>query len=100
MDEHDSQDVTRPTHYTGTTVCVHSAYQTGGRIYAEVECMEVILALDLPYPLDNVFKYIWRNGKKAKNPTLKDLMKAQFYLNRIIEELQWKEAHAKKQQEG
>jgi len=99
MDEHDSQEVTRPTHYTGTNVRVHHAYTTGGRIYAEVECMEVILALGLPYPLDNVFKYIWRNGKKAKNPALKDLMKAQFYLNRLIEELQLEESHAEKQQE-
>jgi len=93
MDEQDVRDIEHPGHYTGTAVRVYRAYQKDGRIHAEVECMEVLLALDLPYPLDAVFKYLWRHGKKTKNPPLKDLMKAKFYLDRYVAELQWKENH-------
>lgn len=51
------------------------------------ECLDVIEDLDMPYHLGNVMKYLWRCGRKNPDP-LKDLLKAQYYLNRHIALLQ------------
>jgi len=68
--------VNHPSHYT-----------SGG-----IECIDVIKAalLDKPYNgfvaccIGNVIKYIYRAGKKGD--TIQDLKKAQWYLNKAIQE--------------
>jgi len=67
-------DVTKPRHYV---VTLH------GR---EVECREVIRALDLPFALANVLKYLWRAGRKTPD-RLTDLRKAAAYLADEIDAL-------------
>lgn len=47
------------------------------------EVIKVIEAWSLDFHLGNAVKYIARAGKKG--PTLEDLRKAQWYLNRSIE---------------
>lgn len=50
------------------------------------EVIEVIYAWKVPYPLDNVIKYIARH--EYKGAPLEDLKKAQWYLNWYIEKLE------------
>lgn len=64
--------VNHPPHYT--------SHPSG------VECIQVTEHMD--FLLGNVVKYIWRNGLKDQVPSLVDLKKAQFYLNRKIENLE------------
>jgi len=47
----------------------------------QVECIDVIEALALPFHLGNVLKYLWRWDKKGG---LVDLKKARWYLDRHI----------------
>ena len=51
------------------------------------ESIKIIEHINLNFHLGNVFKYIYRAGKKTNNE-LEDLKKAQWYLNRYID---WKE---------
>lgn len=51
------------------------------------EAIKVIEAWDLNFHLGNVVKYISRAGKKDPTTNLEDLKKAQWYLNRYIEQL-------------
>jgi hypothetical protein len=55
-------------------------YTTGG-----IETIDFIEAKELNYHLGNVVKYITRSGHKGDK--LKDLEKAQWYLNRAIDNL-------------
>ena len=55
-------------------------YTTGG-----IETIDFIEAKELNYHLGNVVKYITRSGHKGDK--LKDLEKAQWYLNRVINNL-------------
>jgi hypothetical protein len=55
-------------------------YTTGG-----IETIDFIEAKELNYHLGNVVKYITRSGHKGDK--LKDLEKAQWYLNREIDNL-------------
>jgi len=55
-------------------------YTTGG-----IETIDFIEAKELDYRLGNVVKYITRSGHKGDK--LKDLEKAQWYLNRAIDNL-------------
>lgn len=64
--------VNSPPHYTQVVL------SNGAR----VECVEIIEALDLPYHLACVFKYIWRLNDKGSR--LENLRKARWYLNRWI----------------
>lgn len=68
MNRDESDSVNHPSHYGGDTV-----YET----------IKVLEAWKLNFNLGNCVKYISRADKKG-NP-LEDLMKAQFYLNREIE---------------
>lgn len=90
----DTRAVEHPSYYTGTRVHVKDVWeetvQEDTRKFALVECMEVIFALDLPFPIDNIFKYIWRAGRKEGNTLIRDLKKARFYLDRYIQELEWR----------
>ncbi len=52
----------------------------------EVECMDVIQALGLSFPLGSALKYIWRHQSKG-NP-LQDLKKARENLDRAIKDLE------------
>jgi hypothetical protein len=52
------------------------------------EAIKVIEAWDLDFSLGSVLKYISRAGKKNPNLYLVDLKKAQWYLNRKIEQLE------------
>lgn len=69
-----SDNINHPKHYGGDTV---------------YEAIKVIEAWELNFNLGNSVKYISRAGKKTKNP-LEDLKKAQWYLNREIENLEKK----------
>ncbi|WKK23054.1 DUF3310 domain-containing protein [Streptomyces olivoreticuli] len=60
--------VDRPDHYT--------SHPSG------IECIEVTEHLD--FLLGNVFKYLWRHGLKSESPSLQDLKKARWYLDRKI----------------
>lgn len=51
------------------------------------EAIKVIEAWSLNFNLGNAIKYVSRAGKKA-DPTLQDLKKAVWYLNREIENLE------------
>jgi len=48
------------------------------------ECADVIEDLGLDFFLGNAFKYLWRAGHK--DDVLQDLKKAQWYLNRAVEQ--------------
>lgn len=49
-----------------------------------VECIQI--TEHMTFNLGNVVKYVWRKGKKDE--VLKELRKAQWYLNREIERLE------------
>lgn len=80
MPEHDktkNDPVNHPNHYC-----------EGG-----IEVLDAIEAWKLPYHLGNAVKYIARAGKKSQDTYLQDLQKAQFYLNRFINNLIKKANH-------
>jgi hypothetical protein len=61
-------------------------YNAGG-----IECIEAIQASMTPegffgYCKGNVMKYLWRAGQKG--PAKQDLEKAEWYLNRMVNELE------------
>jgi len=65
----------------------HPAHYTAGGI----ECIEAIQASMTPegflsYCKGNVMKYLWRAGRKGS--VRQDLKKAEWYLNRMINELE------------
>jgi len=67
--------INKPAHYTE---------------HGPIEVIEIIEGFEnnlpnfgLPSHLANVIKYILRAGQKAESPALKDLLKAQYYLNQI-----------------
>ena len=60
--------VNHPDHYTD-----------GG-----IETIDFIEAKKLPYHLGNAVKYISRAGKKDKDKTTEDLLKAIWYIDRYI----------------
>jgi len=66
------EQVSHPEHYGGK----ENSY----------EAIKVIEAWDLDFCLGNVVKYISRAGKK--NNTIEDLKKAQWYLNRKINQIE------------
>lgn len=68
--------VNHPPHYGGA----NNAY----------EAIKVIEAWDVEFCLGNTLKYICRAGKKDDSLTVEDLKKAQWYLNRRIEQLEGK----------
>lgn len=75
--------INHPPHYTG----VKCATWAEGEVYlADIECIDMIEALGFGYHLGNVFKYIWRAGRKGD--ALEDLKKAKWYLEREIERLE------------
>lgn len=57
-------------------------YNTG-----KIEVISAIEDWQLDFHLGNVVKYVARAGKKDASRTIEDLEKAQYYLNRKIEEL-------------
>ena len=61
----------------------HPAHYTDGGI----ETLDFILAKRLDFLLGQVVKYVSRAGKKDPAKELEDLQKAQFYLNRKIEQI-------------
>ena len=68
-----SDNVNNPTHYTG-----------------EVECIEAIKSSMSNesfkgYIKGNIIKYIWRYERKNG---AEDLLKAQWYVNRLVKEMQ------------
>ena len=62
----------------------HPSHYTSGKI----EVIDFIEDQKLNFHLGNALKYICRAGKKDKNKTIEDLMKAVWYLNREIENLE------------
>ena len=66
--------VNHPNHYGG----VDNPY----------EAIKVIEAWDLYFHLGNTVKYISRAGKKHQDKELEDLLKAKWYLDRKIQNLQ------------
>ena len=55
-----------------------------------VEVITVIeaLGMGIPFCWSNILKYLLRAGKKPGVPSLTDMKKAQFYLNRLVELLE------------
>ena len=67
-------------------------YNTGN-----VECIVAIEESMTPdafkgYLKGNIQKYIWRYEAKSKNKGLQDVLKAQWYLNRLIKTLEKEES--------
>lgn len=60
----------------------HPKHYTSGKY----EVIDVIYDMNLPYPLDNVIKYVARHRLKGK--PLEDLRKAKFYLDWYINKLE------------
>ena len=56
----------------------HPAHYVDGRAY---EPIDVINDWDLGFDLGNVVRYVSRAGRKPGEDVLKDLLKAQYYLN-------------------
>ena len=48
-----------------------------------IECIEV--SENWSFCLGNALKYLWRNGKKDGEPSVKDLEKAKWYIQREID---------------
>jgi hypothetical protein len=72
--KNEDKEVNHPSHYT---------YVPG------VECIDITKHFD--FLLGNVIKYIFRCGKKESSTRLKDLKKAQWYLNYAIKEEEYKQ---------
>ena len=51
-----------------------------------IECIEI--TRHMGFAAGNVIKYLWRNGLKDGEPSLKDLKKAAWYLNDMIDQLE------------
>ena len=69
MSEHDP--VNHPAHYT--------SHPSG------VECITVTEHFN--FNLGNAIKYIWRAGSKDGTPTIQDLEKAKWYIQREIDRI-------------
>ena len=67
-----SDNINNPKHYT----------------YSKIQTLDAIEAWGLNFHLANVVKYVSRAGKKDPSKEIEDLKKAQFYLNRHIENLE------------
>jgi hypothetical protein len=67
-----SDPINHPEHYT--------SHPSG------IECIEV--TRHMGFAAGNVIKYLWRNGLKDGEPSLKDLKKAAWYLNDMIDQLE------------
>ena len=63
----------------------HPAYYTDGKI----EVSDFIADKNLNFFRGNVLKYICRAGKKDPDKEIEDLKKAEWYLNREINRLEW-----------
>ena len=63
----------------------HPAYYTDGSI----EVSDFIADKNLNFFRGNVLKYICRAGKKDPDKEIEDLKKAEWYLNREIDRLEW-----------
>ena len=63
----------------------HPAYYTDGSI----EVSDFIADKNLNFFRGNVLKYICRAGKKNPDKEIEDLKKAEWYLNREIDRLEW-----------
>lgn len=74
--ENNKEQVNHPDHYGGKN--------------NEYEAIKVIDAWDLGFSLGNTIKYISRAGKKGKNKELEDLLKAKWYLEHYIKQLEKK----------
>ena len=70
INEHAVDDVNHPAHYTS----------------GSIEVIDFIEDQKLNYKLGQVIKYLSRAGKKDPKKYLEDLKKAQWYLNREIEQ--------------
>ena len=75
-----------PSNFNEKEYIDHPDYYGGKTNIYEV--IKVIEAWDLNFHLGNVIKYVSRAGKKDPAKTLEDLKKAQWYLERYIEEYQ------------
>ena len=64
-------DVNNPSHYQGMGI--------------RVTLRPIDITRQLPGPLSNAVKYVWRAGQKAGTPGSKDLAKAMWYLQDWME---------------
>lgn len=55
-----------------------------------VECIDIVR--HMTFNVGNVFKYLWRNGLKDGEPSLKDMRKAEFYLRDEIARVEAEQA--------
>jgi len=60
--------------------------------------IEAITVIEhMPFNVGTAMKYLWRAGLKDQNPTVQDLQKSVWYINREIERLEKGQADAKPQ---
>lgn len=71
-------------HYSSTDMVNHPPHYGGDTIY---EVIKVLEAWELGFHLGNAVKYIARAGKKSPDQ-LNDLLKARWYLDRYISNLE------------
>lgn len=69
MADKKEDDVNHPPHYT--------SHPSG------VECIDITEHMN--FNCGNAVKYLWRNGLKNGQPTLKELQKARWYIDREIQ---------------
>ena len=81
--------VSAPVHYTN--IVVNGYDQDNNRVRFRVESLDIIEALNPPYHLGNVYKYLIRHALKGG---LEDLRKAEQYLSRHIRNLSAAEAQS------
>lgn len=64
-------EVINPAHYQG-----------------DIECIDALesIGIGIPYCRANAIKYLWRLGKKG--PILEDAKKAQWYIDRLVKQLE------------
>lgn len=70
------ESVNHPEHYKSLATC--DSCGNG------IECIDIVEHLN--FNIGNVFKYLWRAGKKGSK--IEDIYKAQWYLEREIERLE------------
>jgi hypothetical protein len=69
----------------------------------EIECIDALAAATVNKPgiqaicVANVIKYLWRYESKNR---LEDVRKAQWYLNKLIEEMEKHDTRSQSQKEG
>lgn len=80
-----TNDKIKPNHYKLTIPATHK----GERILVEVECGDVLKAIEQPFYPSNAMKYLWRAGKKEGESYFDDIRKAKQCLEEELKDRQF-----------